>query len=48
MSTKIDPGDTVLVPEKYERIYWTRELRDWTQIIFNLAIAAGVIFALYK
>jgi len=47
MTTKIDPGDTILVPEKYERIYWTKEIKDWTQILFQIAIAAGVIAALY-
>ncbi len=47
LSTGIDPGDTILVPEKYERIYWTRELRDWTQILFQIAVAAGVVAALY-
>jgi len=47
MATRMDPGDTILVPEKYERIYWTREIRDWTQIIFQIAVAAGVIKALY-
>ena len=46
MSTSISPGDTILVPEKYERIYWGRELRDWTQIIFQLALAAGVLVAI--
>jgi len=48
MATRMDPGDAVLVPEKYERIYWTREIRDWTQIFFNIAVAAGVLVALYK
>jgi protein involved in polysaccharide export with SLBB domain len=47
MGTKMDPGDTILVPEKYERIYWAREIKDWTQIIFQLALAAGVLAALY-
>jgi hypothetical protein len=47
MGAKMDPGDTILVPEKYERIYWTREIKDWTQIIFQLAIATGVLVALY-
>ena len=48
MATRMDPGDAILVPEKYERIYWTREIRDWTQIFFNIAVAAGVLVALYK
>ena len=47
METPIGPGDTILVPEKYERIYWSRELKDWTQILFQIAVAAGVIVALY-
>jgi len=47
MGTKMDPGDSILVPEKYERIYWTREIKDWTQIIFQIAVGAGVIKALY-
>jgi protein involved in polysaccharide export with SLBB domain len=47
MGSKIDPGDAILVPEKYERIYWGREIRDWTQIIFQMAMAAGIIVALY-
>lgn len=47
MATSVGPGDTILVPEKYERIYWTREVKDWTQIFFQLAVAAGVIVALY-
>jgi protein involved in polysaccharide export with SLBB domain len=46
MGTPIGPGDTILVPEKYERIYWARELKDWTQILFQIALAAGVIVAL--
>lgn len=47
MATPINPGDTILVPEKYERIYWTREIRDWTQIIFQIAVATGVLVALF-
>ena len=47
METPIGPGDTILVPEKFERIYWARELKDWTQILFQIAVAAGVIVALY-
>ena len=48
MSTQVGPGDAILVPEKYQRTDWTRELKDWAQIIFQTAVAAGVIHALYK
>jgi len=37
-----------LVPEKYERTNWTRELKDWAQIAFQVAVGAGVVAALYK
>ncbi len=47
LSAPVAPGDTILVPEKYERINWTREIRDWAQIVFQVAVAAGVIVALY-
>ncbi len=47
MTARVDPGDTILVPEKYERIYWTKEIKDWTQIIFQIAVTAGVLAALY-
>jgi protein involved in polysaccharide export with SLBB domain len=46
METPIGPGDTILVPEKFERTYWARELKDWTQILFQIALAAGVVAAL--
>jgi protein involved in polysaccharide export with SLBB domain len=48
MASRMDPGDTILVPEKYERIFWAKELKDWTQIIFQIAMAAGVIVAIAK
>lgn len=47
MATPINPGDTILVPERYERIYWTREIKDWTQIIFQIAVTTGVLIALF-
>ena len=47
MATGIDPGDTILVPSKITRIVWKKELMDWTTILFQLAVTAGVIVALY-
>jgi len=46
-SAPIEPGDTIVVPEKMERIAWLREIRDITQILMNVAVAAGVVIALY-
>ncbi len=46
-STKVEPGDTVVVPEKFETIAWLREIRDITQIITNLALSAGVVIKVF-
>lgn len=35
------PGDTIVVAEKLERFNLTKELKDWTQIIFQFALAAA-------
>jgi hypothetical protein len=45
MGVAVSPGDTFLVPEKYEKTNWTWEIRDWTQIFFQIAVAAGMIVA---
>ena len=43
----LDPGDTIVVPEKLERIAWVREIRDITQILFQVAVTTGVVIALF-
>ena len=46
-STKIMPGDTLVVPPKVDREtgynFLVRGLRDWTQIFSNLGIGAAAI-----
>jgi protein involved in polysaccharide export with SLBB domain len=42
----LSPGDTILVPEKVTRVAWLREIRDVTQIIYQIAVAAGVAVTL--
>ncbi len=44
---QIEPGDTIVVPEKAERIAWLREIKDITQILMNIAVVAGVTIALF-
>ncbi|TAN40739.1 MAG: polysaccharide export protein [Nitrospirae bacterium] len=44
---EIDPGDTIVVPEKLERIAWLREFKDITQILMQIAVAAGVVVNLF-
>ena len=43
----IEPGDTIVVPEKVERIAWMRDIKDITQILANVALTVGVFKALY-
>lgn len=43
----IEPGDTIVVPEKAERIAWLREIKDITTIMMNLAVVAGVVVAAF-
>ncbi len=44
---QIEPGDTIVVPEKAERIAWMREIKDITQILMNIAVVAGVTFKMF-
>lgn len=43
MSVPLEPGDTLVVPQKIERVAWLREIKDITQIIANAAVTAGTI-----
>lgn len=47
MSSIPDPGDTIVVPEKIERIAWLREIKDMTQILYQIAVTAGVIIVAF-
>jgi protein involved in polysaccharide export with SLBB domain len=44
---EIEPGDVIVVPEKFERIAWLREVRDFTQILMNTAVVAAVVLKLF-
>ncbi len=37
----IEPGDTIVVAEKLNRIAWLREIKDITQIIYQIAAMTG-------
>jgi polysaccharide biosynthesis/export protein len=43
----IEPGDTIVIPDKVERIAWLREIRDITQILMNVAVSAAVVIKLW-
>ncbi len=41
----LEPGDTIVVPEKITRIAWLRNSKDIFQILFQATMAAGVVIA---
>ncbi len=48
MSNPLMPGDTIVVPQKIERVAWMREIKDITQILANVALAAGSVYLWFK
>jgi polysaccharide biosynthesis/export protein len=44
-STKLMPGDTVVVPENLERVPYLRSVRDISDIVFKIATTAGIAIA---
>ena len=45
MSTDLEPGDTLIVPQRLEKTAWMRDIKDLTSILANLALTAGVMVA---
>jgi protein involved in polysaccharide export with SLBB domain len=46
LSTKLMPGDTIVVPEDFERIPYLRIFSDIADIVFKIATTAGIVFAI--
>ncbi len=44
---EVESGDTIVVPEKLERIAWMRNIKDVTQILYQIAVTAGVLIATF-
>jgi polysaccharide export outer membrane protein len=37
------PGDTIVVPEDLTRTSWAKDLRDWTQILYQFGLGAAAL-----
>ena len=42
-ASMLEPGDTLVVPQKIEHVAWMREIKDITQILANVALTAGTM-----
>jgi protein involved in polysaccharide export with SLBB domain len=42
-SARLDPGDTIVVPENLERTAWLKTVKDVTTILGQIALTAGVV-----
>lgn len=47
LSSSLHPGDTIVIPEKIERVSWLKEIKDVTQILFQIAATAGIIIKVF-
>jgi protein involved in polysaccharide export with SLBB domain len=44
---EIEPGDTIVVPEELEDVGWLRGIKDVTEILYQIAVSAGVLIVAY-
>ena len=47
MSARVEPGDSIVVPEKLIRPRLTKEMKDFTQILYQIAVTAGVLIVVF-
>ena len=47
-SASLMPGDSIVVPEDFDRGSFRRSLKDWSQIIYQLGLGAAAIHVLNK
>lgn len=47
ISEEVESGDAIVIPDKLERIAWMRNIKDITQIFYQIAVTAGVMIVLF-
>jgi protein involved in polysaccharide export with SLBB domain len=47
-TTKIEPGDTIFVPEEIDRTTFVQDAKDWTQILYQFGLGVAGIAALAR
>jgi len=43
MGARVEPGDSILVPEKLLQVRFMKDVKDITQILYQIAVTAGVL-----
>jgi protein involved in polysaccharide export with SLBB domain len=43
LSTRVDPGDSIVVPEKLMETRLMKDVKDITQILYQIAVTAGIV-----
>jgi polysaccharide export outer membrane protein len=47
-NTPLYPGDTILVPAQLVYPNWMQDVKDITQILYQIAVGAGVVYQMYR
>ncbi|MCL5966107.1 MAG: SLBB domain-containing protein [Deltaproteobacteria bacterium] len=47
MSAKVEPGDSIVVPEKLVQTRLMKDVKDITQILYQIAVTAGVLIVVF-
>jgi len=47
MSARVEPGDSIVVPEKLIKTRLMKDIKDITQILYQIAVTAGVLIVVF-
>jgi len=47
MSARVEPGDSIVVPEKLIKTRFMKDFKDITQILYQIAVTAGVLIVVF-
>jgi protein involved in polysaccharide export with SLBB domain len=47
MSARVEPGDSIVVPEKLIKTRLMKDVKDITQILYQIAVTAGVLIVVF-
>ena len=45
-NARMEPGDTIVVPDKLDKVAWMRNIKDLTTVLYQIAVGTGVLLRL--